>query len=114
MTTAKTASDTEKTEYTQAELMAEARARFGDDPLDFAFVCPSCDDVATIRDFKEAGGPYLAGQGCIGRLLGALSGPPTRGCDWAAFGLIGGPWQIVLPGGKKVWSFRLAPGRTTQ
>jgi hypothetical protein len=61
----------EKTTYTQDELMAEAKARFGDDPLGFAFICPSCGDIATIREFLEAGDPDMAGQGCIGR-LGAL------------------------------------------
>jgi hypothetical protein len=102
---------------TQAELMAEASERFGSDPLDFAFRCPSCGDIATIRDFKDAGDPYMAGQGCIGRLLGALKGGPTsdggggiakRGCDWAAFGLIGGPWTVVMPDGHEAHSFPLA------
>jgi len=102
---------------TRAELFDEATKRFGADPLDFAFECPNCGDVATIRDFKDAGDPDLAGQGCIGRLLGALSGEPTRGggrskakrgCDWAAFGLIGGPWSIVMPDGRAVSSFPLA------
>ena len=50
----------------------------------------------------------MAGQGCIGRLLDALKGEPTRdsgksiaerGCDWAAFGLFARPWTIVMPDG---------------
>jgi hypothetical protein len=106
----------EHRKLTQAELLAEAKERFGDDPLDFAFKCPRCGDVATIRDFpkdKRA----VAGQECIGRHLGALEGEPTndsgrsrakRGCDWAAYGLIRGPWEIVMPDGHSAWGFPLA------
>jgi hypothetical protein len=101
---------------TQAELSEEARARFGDDPLAWAFRCPACGDVATLKDFQEAAGDTArAGQECIGRSLGALQKPPTnkRGCDWAAYGLFGGPWTIVFPAGgdqpgREVRSFPLA------
>jgi hypothetical protein len=107
------------TTYTQAELLAEAQARFGEDPLDIAFVCPRCGDVATIREFLDAGNPNSAGQHCIGRELGALRGDRNenkgvvhgqapRGCDWAAYGLFSGPWTVILPNGKKVPSFPLA------
>lgn len=110
---------------TQAEMLAELRARFGPDPMDWAFRCPSCDDVATGRDFTEAlaarprakhGEPVTAsdllGQECIGRTLGALArtGKYTgRGCDWCAYGLFPGPQAIVMPDGHSVWSFPLAP-----
>jgi hypothetical protein len=116
---------------TQQELVGEARARFGDDPLRWAFHCPSCGDIATGRDFREALAEHprkerdghattasdLLGQECIGRTLGALEGPPTtdsgksraeRGCDWAAYGFFRGPWEIVLPNGDSAWSFPLA------
>lgn len=107
------------TTITQDELLAQLRARFGDDPLDWAFVCPQCGDVATARDFQEAGLPegkdaseYL-GQQCIGRVLGALRQPAGawkgRGCDWCAFGLIGGPVGVELPNGKTIRSFEIAP-----
>lgn len=119
-----TTAATEKREWTQAELLAEAKRRLGDDPLNFAFICPNCKDVATIREFKAArhenhrddsdctGHPELAGLECIGRLLGALRGRQKdwkgRGCDWCAYGLIPGPWSIVLPDGREMSSFRLA------
>lgn len=115
---------------TQAELLAEARQRFGDNPLDWAFQCPSCGDVATGNDFSEALAKHprtergqqvmtsdVIGQECIGRTLGALKGEATtdsgrskaeRGCDWAAYGFLCGPWEIVLPDGRSVWSFPLA------
>lgn len=104
---------------TQVELLTEAKTRFGDNPLQWAFVCPNCGDVATAADFKAAGAdPNRIGQECIGRHLGALDGPPTtdsgrsiakRGCDWCAYGLFPGPWQIELPNGKTLSSFALAP-----
>ncbi|GAB3437390.1 VVA0879 family protein [Actinophytocola sediminis] len=103
---------------TQAELVAEARAAFGDDPETWAFRCPNCADVAVAQDFRDAGADTgRLGQECIGRSLGALSGPPTtdagkaiakRGCDWAAYGLFPGPWHIEMPDGKRVPGFPLA------
>jgi hypothetical protein len=102
---------------TQAELLAEARARFGNDPMVWGFQCPRCKDIAFGATFKEAlsrlprerqdGMAVIAsdllGQECIGRT------DPKRGCDWAAYGLIRGPWEIVLPDGRSVWGFPLAP-----
>jgi hypothetical protein len=107
---------------TQNELFTEAVARFGDDPMKFAFKCPTCGDVATLQDFKDAGAsPEQAGQECIGRTLGALKkehGPggkkyTGRGCDWVAYGLFRGPWEIVLPAEgerpeRSMWGFALA------
>lgn len=109
---------------TQAELMAEATERFGDDWLAWAFQCPICGDVASFADFKAAGAKAaVCGQECIGRTLGALSkgnGEYTgRGCDWAAYGLFHGPWEVVLPADDKnpersVWSFALAPATASE
>jgi hypothetical protein len=111
---------------TQAELITEARARFGADPLAWAFQCPSCQDIATGADFREALAEHprrnlssgedviasdLLGQECIGRTLGALDRKPYegRGCDWAAYGLLAGPWTVALPNGRSMHSFPLAP-----
>lgn len=110
---------------TQAELLAEARERFGDDPMAWAFQCPSCKDIATGQHFRDALAEHprthqgtneqviasdLLGQECIGRTLGALTNGYTgRGCNWAAYGLISGPWQIVMPSGRIVPGFPLAP-----
>lgn len=111
---------------TQEELLAEARERFGDDPLKWAFRCPSCKDVATGEDFREAlkerprkhrsGSEVIAsdvvGQECIGRTLGALETSDEawkgRGCTWVAYGLFSGPWEIALPNGRKMHAFPLA------
>lgn len=110
---------------TQTELVTELRGRFGEDPMDWAFQCPSCKDIATGRDFSHALKDHprtrpdgtavtasdLLGQDCIGRLLGALATPPThtRGCDWIAYGFLPGPWQIRMPDDRLVPSFPLAP-----
>jgi hypothetical protein len=111
---------------TQAELVAEATERFGDDPIKWAFVCPTCGDIANGEDFREAlaanprkhrsGEAVIAsdvvGQECIGRTLGALDKRQNytgRGCDWAAYGLFGGPWTIALPDGRSMHAFPLAP-----
>lgn len=107
-------------ERTQVELVAEMTRRFGDDHRLWSFVCPNCGDVASAQDFKDAGveEPFSRlGQECIGRQLGALSrefGYATgkyqgRGCDWVAYGLFGGPEYIVMPDGRKVGSFAIAP-----
>lgn len=101
---------------TQAELMAEAKERFGDDWMKWAFCCPRCGDVASFGDFKEAGAEaHLAGQECIGRTLGALGNGEYegRGCDWCAYGLLRGPWEVVVPADEEkaersIWSFPLA------
>lgn len=115
---------------TQAELLAELRQRFGDDPMGWAFKCPRCGDIATGRDFREAleahphqhrsGEPVTAsdvlGKECIGRTLGALgaNGKYTgRGCDWTAHGLFRGPWEITMPDGHSTWGFPLAPAPVT-
>ncbi|SNS59107.1 VVA0879 family protein [Rhodococcoides kyotonense] len=110
---------------TQEELVAELRARFGDDHKQWAFICPHCEDIATAQDFKDAltandsdDDPFQhLGQICIGRLLGVLKrdqpkgGYTGRGCDWAAFGLFRGPEFVIMPDGKEVASFAIAPRR---
>lgn len=101
---------------TRAELVAEAQQLFGDDPKTYAFKCPHCGDVASIGEFLAEGlDAGRAGQECIGRQLGATTPTPTnkRGCDWAAYGLFHGPWEIVMPAEdnmpeRTAWSFALA------
>lgn len=82
---------------TQAEFETEATERFGG-PMRWAFRCPRCEDVATPRDFEQAGGEAgRAGQECIGRTLRQQDPGAERGCDWVAYGLVPGPWEIVMP-----------------
>ena len=37
---------------THAEWLAEATRRFGDDPMAWKFVCPSCGHIASVQDWK--------------------------------------------------------------
>ncbi|MYR93061.1 MULTISPECIES: VVA0879 family protein [unclassified Streptomyces] len=107
---------------THADFLAEAVEKFGKNPMAWAFQCPTCGDTATGQDFSAAldehprerkGVPVIAsdllGQECIGRTLGALGQGSSRGCDWAAYGLFRGPWEVVMPDGHSAWSFPLAP-----
>lgn len=101
------------TVYTQDELYATMRERFGTDDKAWAWQCPHCGDIANAYDFaavmnddwaKVAG---AIGQECIGRHT------ETRGCDWAAYGLFAGPNVTVMrdPDGKerRIWCFNIAP-----
>lgn len=102
---------------TLLELHAEAKDRFGDDPIRWAFVCPSCGDVATGHDFALAGlAPANVGQECIGRGLAAERArgedTPVRGCTRVAYGLISGPWEVAVldhRDAQTMWAFPLAP-----
>jgi hypothetical protein len=95
---------------THAEWLAEAIRRFGPDPLGYTFVCPSCGDEAAVRDWP----PQMrtrAGQECIGVALLDVSGEREwigRGCQWRAYGLISGPWEITMPDGKVLRAFAFA------
>lgn len=99
---------------TQAELGEEAARRFGPDPMNWAFICPNCGDIATAKDFPER---ERVGQECVGRHRGALEGEPgpqgrgqaERGCNWAAYGLLRGPWEVTMPDGQVAYGFALAP-----
>lgn len=94
---------------TQAELVDEAKSRFGDDPGAWAFQCPRCLDVASVDDFKRHGiSTDLLGSECIGR---HIARPATfeRGCDWVSYGIFPGPWTVVLDDSQEVPSFPLAP-----
>ena len=85
---------------TQEDWLAEGRRRFGEDFMNWKFVCPMCRHIASIQDFKEAGAdnPNCAYQECIGRYIGKgspVSGD-SSGCNWAAYGFFG------IPNGKGI------------
>lgn len=79
---------------THDEWEAEAKRRFGDNVMNWAFKCPSCHHVAKVRDWQEAGAPEAAvAFSCVGRWMDAddnrtfsrVGGP----CQYAGGGLIG-------------------------
>lgn len=78
----------------------EGNRRFGDNYMDWKFLCPMCGHIASVQDFKNAGAkdPNCAYQECIGRYTGKSS--PVKGdssgCDWCAYGLFGIPKGGVI------------------
>ena len=123
------------TTYKHADWLALLEERFGKNPLDWAFRCPVCGDVATGEDFSAAiaerykgstsGSPKSSdrlGRECIGRSLGVLERPRTgiqdpqqwggRGCDWTAYGLFSGPDFVETEEGKKLPCFPIAEAKT--
>lgn len=85
---------------THAEWMAEAKRRFGDDPMNWQFVCPSCGHVASVKDWKDAGAPEGAvAFSCVGRYTG-----DGKAAEDKAFKHGGGPCNYTGGG-----LFRLNP-----
>jgi len=78
--------------YTKKEWLAELENRFGKDQKNWAFVCPACGKISTVKEFNDVGANVNnAFQECIGRYTGKEA--PTKenkgGCNWAAYGLFG-------------------------
>ncbi|TCT21176.1 VVA0879 family protein [Thiobaca trueperi] len=79
-------------EMTHAEWIAEGRRRFGDDMMNWRFVCPACGHVAAARDWKDAGAPPNAvAFSCVGRWLPtareAFADAGHGPCNYAGGGL---------------------------
>lgn len=100
--------------YTHKEWLAELEKRFGDNSLNWAFVCPACGKVSTLQEFKDAGAePSDSYQTCIGRHTG--KGAPTKdsidGCNWCAFGLFGTAGRgdvVIADDGSEIDVFKMA------
>ncbi len=75
---------------TVEEWRAEAVRRFGEDPLLWRFVCPSCGHVAAVKDWKDAGAPdNTAAFSCVGRYTkarGEILGK-EQPCNYAGGGM---------------------------
>lgn len=109
---------------THDTFLAELRKHFGPDTMQWAFQCPNCRDTATGAEFRDALAAHprtdphthtavtariILGQECIGRTLGALTPEGTdRGCNWAAYGMIPGPWTVVRTDGSSSYTFPIA------
>lgn len=102
-----------------SEWRAEGSRRFGDEMLQWQFVCPSCGHVATPQHWKDAGAPVTAvAFSCVGRWTGAKreafsardkgqSGP----CNYAGGGLFRiNPVRVVGDGaaGNETYVFAFA------
>lgn len=103
-----------KREVSFEQWLAEACEKFGEDRMNWKFICPSCGHIASVIEYKNAGATEgQVGFSCIGRYLGAgdehtfrKSGGP---CNYAGGGLIGiNPVTVIFPNGKKVNVFEFA------
>lgn len=57
----------------RAQWLAEGKSLFGTETKDWQFVCPSCGNIQSMRDFAEAGVDDPASKvhySCIGRWTG--------------------------------------------
>lgn len=88
----------EGVKMTKDEWHAAGVRRFGKEMLFWKFVCPMCETVIEVRDYKKAGAPESAvGMACIGRYIKSSQrafdcdrkGKITKGegCDYASWGL---------------------------
>lgn len=70
---------------------AEARRLFGDDQMEWRFVCPSCGHVASVKDWKDAGSTEgSVAFSCVGRWLDSPHDAFQMGngpCNYAGGGL---------------------------
>lgn len=105
-------------QLTEDEFRAEARKRFGTDPMLWRFKCPCCGHVATANDYKAANAPSNAvGFSCIGRWMDKGAGPlfVRKGekadcpCNYSGGGLFNfNPQPVLFKDGRVVHMFALA------
>lgn len=78
---------------TRDEWHAEGQRLFGDDIMQWKFVCPACGHVASVQDWKDAGATEGAvAFSCVGRYLPVCRDAFAEGkgpCNYAGGGLIG-------------------------
>jgi hypothetical protein len=102
----------ESARYTLEEWQAEARRRFGEDPRNWKFICPSCKHVASALDWKNLGAPEgEIAFSCIGRRLANAKhmGDPPGPCNYAGGGLFRlNPVTVVDPEGREHGLFAFA------
>ena len=111
---------------TEKEWQLQAIRLFGQDFLNWAFVCPVCANVQSVQDFKNIGEPHVMAhsvyQECIGRHIAgskeAFSDDSRSGpCNYAGYGLFDlRPIQIVMGDGstQKVFAFASPPSELDQ
>jgi hypothetical protein len=82
---------------TKEKFYKEATRRFGTDVMNWKFVCPVCNTIISVADYKKAGASEGAiGFSCIGRYLSECqkafgNKPVIKGqpCDYTGGGLFG-------------------------
>lgn len=113
----------EITRLTSDEWKALGTKLFGEDMLEWKFICPICKHVQTPNDFKKykdrGATPFDALHMCIGRYMPkeeiALAFGDNKGkkitspCDYAAFGLFRvAPYHVTISDEEDVWCFAFA------
>jgi hypothetical protein len=112
---------------THQEFLTEAKARFGDDPRNWKFICPMCGTVQSVGQLAdaviEAGGTKddvhrYVGFSCIGRFTGQgdagiaaknLGEKWDKGCNWTLGGLFQlHTLEVVMEDGRHRPTFNLA------
>ena len=76
---------------THAEWVAEAKAKYGNNMLDWVFKCPSCGHITKGQDWRDLNADEDYATSCIGRSttppsknhIGSKVGP----CNYAGYGL---------------------------
>lgn len=111
---------------TIAEWRAKAVRLFGADPLQWRFVCPVCNHIAKVQDWKDAGAPSeCAGFSCVGRWIPgsrpAFHGEPAQSskstgpCNYAGGGLFRlNPIKVILEDGKTIDVFAFDESEWTE
>lgn len=108
---------------THAEWKAEGERRFGKDVMKWKFVCPVCQYVQSVEDYKNAGAEQTTvAFSCVGRSIeGAQEAFETRRkkgvnkgpCNYAGGGLFRlNPVEVSFPDGKTESYFAFAPAET--
>lgn len=110
-------------QMTHDEWTARGAELFGENVLQWKFVCPMCGNVQTAEDFRpfkdKGASPSSVNQECIGRyypkeMRGGLSEDHANNkvkqpCDYAGYGLFRlSPVHVKLPTGEVIRSFAFA------
>lgn len=102
---------------TKDEWLTEGRQRFGEDMMQWKFVCPICKHIASAEDWKTAGATNgEAAFSCVGRHMNppprTAFGPNSQGpgpCDYAGGGLFQmNPIVVTFPDGTEHQIFEFA------
>lgn len=101
--------------YTHAQWVEICMKRFGPNPLRWKFVCPVCQHVASVADWKAAGAPEGAiAFSCVGRFQrvarDAFDGHGAGPCNYAGGGLFHlNPVRVRMANGEIHRVFDWAP-----
>ena len=104
---------------TYEQWISDAKARFGENAMDWRFECPVCNHVASVKDWRDAKAPESAiAFSCVGRYLDgrARSAFEEKGagpCTYAGFGLFNfNPVKVTGGPGGDYNMFEFAPTET--